>query len=219
MSCCNKNICNGCDYANKLREEEENQRNKCPFCRHPMPTSRKEADLNHMKRIAANDPMALLAAGGNLYSKGKYKGSFEYFRKAAELGNVDAHLQLSVFYREGKGVEQDEKKEIYHLEEAAIASHVRARYNLGLLEWKNNKRYERAVKHFIIAAHLGHDISIKVLKELYKAGVVSKEDFAAALRAHQAAVDATKSPQREAAERAEAAAGKIPLDMMIQFND
>jgi hypothetical protein len=31
--------------------------------------------------------------------------------------------------------------------------------------------------------------------------MVSKEYFAAALRAHQAAVDATKSPQREAAEK------------------
>eukprot|EP00985_Skeletonema_marinoi_P014022 scaffold7025_cov225-Skeletonema_marinoi.AAC.1 len=33
---------------------------------------------------------------------------------------------------------------------------------------------------------------------------VSKDDFAAALRAHQAAVDATKSPQREAAEEVNA---------------
>jgi hypothetical protein len=31
-----------------------------------------------------------------------------------------------------------------------------------------------------------------------KIGLVSKEDFAAALRAHQAAIDATKSPQRKA---------------------
>ncbi len=37
------------------------------------------------------------------------------------------------------------------------------------------------------------------LKQCYTDGHVSKEDFAAALRAHQAAVDATKSPQREAA--------------------
>jgi len=37
------------------------------------------------------------------------------------------------------------------------------------------------------------------LKTCYAAGKVSKEDFTAALRAHQAAVDATKSPQREAA--------------------
>ena len=34
----------------------------------------------------------------------------------------------------------------------------------------------------------------------FKEGHVSKDDLAAALRAHQAAVDATKSPQREAAD-------------------
>ena len=40
-------------------------------------------------------------------------------------------------------------------------------------------------------------------REMYKLRMISKEDFAAALRAHQAAVDATKSPQREEAEAAE----------------
>eukprot|EP00984_Skeletonema_dohrnii_P020252 scaffold9816_cov99-Skeletonema_dohrnii-CCMP3373.AAC.6 len=34
----------------------------------------------------------------------------------------------------------------------------------------------------------------------FKKGKVSKEDLAAALRAHKAALDATKSPQRAAAE-------------------
>ena len=57
---------------------------------------------------------------------------------------------------------------------------------------------DRAVKHFIIGAVLGDDNAIQQLKECYKDGHVSKEDFAAALRDHQTAVDATKSPQREA---------------------
>jgi hypothetical protein len=35
---------------------------------------------------------------------------------------------------------------------------------------------------------------------VYKAGLVEKEVITAALRAHQAAVDATKSPQRDVAE-------------------
>ena len=61
------------------------------------------------------------------------------------------------------------------------------------------------MKHWIIAANLGHDDSIQRLKLCYTGGVVRKEDFAAALRAHQAAVDAKKSPQREAAAKAEAA--------------
>ena len=55
------------------------------------------------------------------------------------------------------------------------------------------------MKHFIIAANLGHDESLQILKEIYKVGQVSKDDLAKAFRAHQAAVDATKSPQREAA--------------------
>ena len=55
------------------------------------------------------------------------------------------------------------------------------------------------MKHWIIATNLGHDVSLKMVKDGYADGIVSKEDFAAALRAHQAAVDATKSPQREEA--------------------
>jgi TPR repeat protein len=100
---------------------------------------------------------------------------------------------------QGKGVEKFEKKELYHLEKAAIAGHVKARYNLGCYE-ENNDKMDRAVKHYIIAASLGDDDSLKELREQYVDGNISKEDFAAALRAHQAAVDATKSPQREAAE-------------------
>ncbi len=56
------------------------------------------------------------------------------------------------------------------------------------------------MKHFSIAARLGDDLSMKALMKFFKGGYVSKEDLAATLRAHQAAVDATKSPQREAAE-------------------
>ncbi len=58
------------------------------------------------------------------------------------------------------------------------------------------------MKHWIIAAKLGYDGSLNAIKEGYKEGFVSKEDFAAALRGHQSAVDATKSPQREVAEQA-----------------
>jgi TPR repeat protein len=99
----------------------------------------------------------------------------------------------------GHGVEEDEKKKMFHLEEAAIGGHPIARYNLGCIEGRKG-RIERAIKHWIIAANLGYDASIQMLREGYAEGAISKENFAVALRAHQAAVDATKSPQREAAE-------------------
>eukprot|EP00985_Skeletonema_marinoi_P028954 scaffold26402_cov81-Skeletonema_marinoi.AAC.3 len=110
------------------------------------------------------------------------------------------HYNLSHLYREGEGVEKDENRGLYHLVEAAIAGHPNARYNLAVNEERNG-RCDRSIKHFIIAANLGHDGSIQALKGCYKHGDVSKEDFAGALRAHYAAVNATKSPQRGAAEK------------------
>jgi tetratricopeptide (TPR) repeat protein len=202
--CCSKIVCNGCDYANNLREMENRLEHKCPFCRHPLPKTQAEMDKNKMKRVAANDPVALREKGKKHVSDGDYESAFDFLTKAAELGDVDAHGLLSILYREGQGVEKDEKKETYHEETAAIGGHPGARCSLACEEGRNG-RFERAVKHFIIAAKLGYDDSIKALKECFKRGIVSKEDFAAALRAHQAAVHATKSPQRDVA------AGKMTL--------
>mmetsp|Transcript_2452 Transcript_2452/g.3644 ORF Transcript_2452/g.3644 Transcript_2452/m.3644 type:complete len:147 (+) Transcript_2452:46-486(+) len=135
------------------------------------------------------------------YPEGDYGSAFGYLNKAARVGDASAHSQLARMFMNGHGVGKDKKKAVYHLEEAAIAGHPTARHNLGAIEW-NNGSMERALKHFIIAANLGDDNSVDMLKHGYLEGVLSKEDFAAALRAHQAAVDATKSPQRDAAEKA-----------------
>jgi len=83
------------------------------------------------------------------------------------------------------------------LEEAAIGGHLGARYNLGYVEGKSG-RHERAMNHFIVSANMGHNMSLDSLKKGFMVGLVSKEDFASALRAHQAAIDAMKSPQRDA---------------------
>ena len=61
-------------------------------------------------------------------------------------------------------------------------------------------RLDRAIKHWVIAANMGDDNSLEALKRSYREGLVSKDTLASALRAHQAAIDATKSPQREEAE-------------------
>eukprot|EP00984_Skeletonema_dohrnii_P020450 scaffold9984_cov148-Skeletonema_dohrnii-CCMP3373.AAC.1 len=204
MSCCSKLICKGCEYANLLREREEHVKHTCPFCRHPNPKNMEEFKKNAMKRAAANDPIALQQVGSDRYREGDYESGIKYLTKAAELGDAEAHHTLMSLYGKGQVVEKDEKKEWYHLEEAAIAGHPLARYKLGCREVLN-ERPERAVKHWIIAANLGCDKSTRMLKQFYSSGLVSKEEFAAALRAHQAAVDATKSPQREAAAKATAA--------------
>ena len=196
--CCCKRICNGCDLANKRREYEGRLQNTCPFCREALPETDEEEIEQVKKRIEANDPLALCNMGADKYTKGEYKAAFEYWTRAAAVGDAAAHYHLSIMYDEGKGVEKEKKKQMQHSKEAAISGHPIARHNLGCWEARND-RVDRAAKHFIIAARLGDDKSLEFVKELYKAGIVSKDDFTAALRGYQAALAAAKSPQREEA--------------------
>eukprot|EP00984_Skeletonema_dohrnii_P021254 scaffold10568_cov140-Skeletonema_dohrnii-CCMP3373.AAC.2 len=195
MNCCSKIICNGCFHAN---ERIVGALKQCPFCRFE-PSTDKDIYEQTMKRIKANDPVAMRREGTENYFKGNYISALKWYNKAVELGDVDAHYKLAALYHQAQGVEKDREKKIHHWEEAAIGGHPIARHNLGCEEWGSGN-IERAVKHFTIAANLGYDESIKALMDNFTDGFVSKDDLAAALRAHQAAVDATKSPQREAAE-------------------
>ena len=197
-SCCSKYICNGCNHANKQREIEQGQYPKCPCCREPLPKTQEANDQNCMKRVKANDPEAIRELGKRCRDTGDYNKAFEHFTQAAELGDIEAHFEVSLLYRNGKGVEKDMKKAVYHLEEAAIGGHPDARNNLGCIEQERG-RIDRAFKHWIIAAKQGYDNALEAMKKGFALGYVSKDDYAAALRGHQAAVDATKSKQREEA--------------------
>jgi hypothetical protein len=197
-SCCCKWICRGCAHADDLRMEEQGLEHTCPYCREIVPETNEEADQNVMKRVKANDPAALRLKGVKCYIEGDFEGAFEYYTKAAVLGDIEAHFSLSLMYEKGLGVETDLKKEIHHAEEAAIGGHPKARHNLAQIEGSSG-RHERAAKHLIIAAKLGDDEALDKVKQGYAQGFVSKEDNEAALRGHQAAVDATKSSQRDKA--------------------
>ena len=203
MTCCSKVICDGCAFGSMKREYERHLQHKCPFCRKPMPETEEEMIELLMKRVEANDPVAMCYMGTKRLDKGDDKSAFDYFTRAATLGDALAHHKLACLYHYGEGVGKDKKKELHHEQQAAIGGHPGARNNIGHIEWDNG-RMDRAVKHWIIAAKLGHDNALKNVKNVYEAGFVSKDDFAEALRGHQAAIDATKSPQREeAAEAAE----------------
>ena len=69
----------------------------CPFCREKV-ASKKENRRRTMKRVMANDPIAMIEMGKRYYHERDYDGAFEYFTKAAELGDLDAHYQLGYMY-------------------------------------------------------------------------------------------------------------------------
>ena len=194
--CCSNVICDGCLHANR----KSNGGDRCPFCRE-LSFNKEENEKRKMERIKAKDPAAMYQVGGTLYHQGDYDGAFEYLSEAAELENTDAHAQLGVMYGNGEGVEKDAEKAAYHFEKAAMGGDPGARHNLALYE-QGNGNTDRAVKHLIIAANLGYELSMKELWNAFKFGNITKEDLDATLRSHQAAIDAMKSEQREAAERA-----------------
>ena len=184
--CCCKYICNGCCYAHHKSSEGD----RCPFCREPGVDGGEDNEKRVMARAKVNDPAALTYVGGLRYREGNYDAAFEYLTKAAVLGDIHAHWELGSMYEDGEGVEEDEVKAIYHLEMAAIGGHPWARHSLGWIE-KEKGNIERAVKHFIIGANLGDEISMQELREQYSAGNITKEDLEATLRTHQAALAAS----------------------------
>ena len=191
--CC-KLVCMGCVYADMISSGNTN----CPFCREPAVDDEEENYKRVMERVKVNDPAALQQMGGRHCLDGDYDTAVEYLKKAAELGDMDAHYRLATMYYDGRGVEEDEEKAVYHYEKAAIGGHPQARHNLACHE-ADNGNVKRAVKHFIIAANLGDDEALESVKKGFMKGCVSKEDYEAALRGHHAAVDETKSEQRAAA--------------------
>ncbi len=198
--CCSKLLCDGCNNADAKSEFLAGRwQLRCAFCREPAADTEEEADKRLMERVKKNDPAAMCFMAKTRREKGDCQGAVEYFTKAAELGDAEAHFVLSLMYFEGEGVEKDKEKEIYHLEEASIGGHPTARNLLGSEE-ANNGRYERARKHWIIAANLGYNASLKALRQLYADGHASKEDYANALRAYQTVVNEAKNAEREEAE-------------------
>jgi hypothetical protein len=199
MSCCGQSICRGCGYAHMMSSiHDVVNASRCLFCRTSV-LDKEEYEKRTQERIEANDPGALREMGSEGYREGDYDKALNYWTKAAELGDAEAQCLLGrMMYGEGVGVEKDNEKEVYHYEKAAIGGHPLARHNLACYE-EDNGKIERAVKHYIIAANLGYDKSMKQLLPMYKDGYISEEEYGSTLRTHQAAIDATKSAQREKA--------------------
>ena len=158
-----------------------------------------------------------------------YTKALECWHRAAELGYSKAYNSIGIAYINGVGVEVDKKKAKHYWELAAIGGNPYARYNLGLVEEKegDNDRaqhyyqlaelisqrtarfnpmnkgkadgYDRAIKHYMIAAGRGHPESLDHIKELYSLGFATKDDYMKALQAYQAYLGEIKSSQRDEA--------------------
>jgi TPR repeat protein len=137
---------------------------------------------------------------GNYYHRGdcgisqNRAKAVEFWRKSGKFG----YSNIGFAYYNGNGVERDEKKATHYYELAAMEGIVVARHNLGVDEY-NAGNYDRALKHYMIAVRGGHSNSVKRIQGLYMDGHTTKDQYADALRSHQAYMNEIKSDQRDVA--------------------
>ena len=122
----------------------------------------------------------------------------ELLLKAGELGCAVGYYWLGYSYDYGRGVEADKKKGKHYYELAAKRGNVIARHNLGLLEGKAGN-HERAMKHFMVAARAGDNESLDKVKQGFRSGHVTKDEYAGTLRAYHESQTEMKSEARDKA--------------------
>jgi TPR repeat protein len=150
QSCCSKCICNGCSYAQEIRQK--NGGRLCPFCRTPTPNSENEMvrRVKEKVEIATKhdeiDGAEAIYGLGNFYFLGAYgvpqdyNKAFELFYQAGELGHAQSYSNLAIAYIEGRGVEIDTEKAVQLWERGAMLGDAFARYNLAKYEEMNNMK-------------------------------------------------------------------------------
>ena len=197
-SCCGKVVCCGCSYA----AFKEDNRRLCPFCRGPQRISLGEQIERIKKRAESGDAdgmhhLAGFYRDGDMGLPKDYDKAIELYLRAGELGNATAYYNIGVAYYNGQGVARDRKKAKYYYELGAMGGSVISRHNLGHIE--KDEDVKRAMKHWMIAAGAGYDLSLAAIRECFVNGHATKADFERALRAHKESKDEEKSDQREAA--------------------
>ena len=199
--CCGKSICSGCIHAVRLRD---NGVGLCPFCRTPTSTSDEEGIERLKKRVEVGDANAIFTLGCN-FAEGLFglprdrAKALELWQQAGELGCASAYFNIGNAYYIGRDVERDETKADHYYELAAMGGDPDARFNLGCSE-KRVGNWDRALKHYMIAAGNGYNGSLKAVQHcLYKHGHATKDDYAKALIAYQAYLEEVRSEQRDKA--------------------
>ena len=203
MACCGKSICTGCTHAPVYDDKGNVVDDVCPFCRSSPFTSDEEAIERYENRMELNDANAIYSMGC-YYSGGEFglpqnhTKALELWHRAGELGNAESHYILAgAYYTGNMGVERDEEKAKHYLELAAMGGSAKARHDLGAMEGQAGN-VDRALKHLMIATKDGVS-SLRNIKNMYKRGQATKDDYATALRSHQAYLDEIKSEQRDEA--------------------
>lgn len=137
--------------------------------------------------------------------------AFKFYHRAADLGSSGARRFLSIMYGNGHNknivsvlsdyglrVSNDEIKSKKYLELAAMAGCSLSRYTL-VLDEIDAFRFDRALKHSLIASSCGNIIAVNTVRSFLREGVATRDQYAQALRGYQQYLNEVRSDQRDQA--------------------
>jgi tetratricopeptide (TPR) repeat protein len=200
-ACCGKRICMGCAHEHEL---QSNGSPTCPFCRADTPSAKEHIKMLE-KRVDANDANAIYQLGNKYFEGDEVCGikkdvdkAVKLFHSAAELGCIEPCGRLGVIYDKGEGAIKDKAKAMQYCEKGAMAGCVISRINLGINN-ANVGSFDRAIKHWLIAASCGDIRAVDLIKKAMAMGSATIDHYAQALRGYEQYLEEVKSSQRDRA--------------------
>ena len=197
--CCSKTMCKGCLLA---ASNNGNGATLCPLC--CTTGSREGKDiLEQLNKSAETDPEAMITLA-KFYKNGDqgqpfdYAKAFQLSKHAEELGLKDSYHQVGWHYWTGNGVDRGVNKAKHYFELSAKEGNLCGRENLAIIEFDEGNPW-RGYKHYCIASKFGLTRGLKRVKQGYKEGFISKEDYTDVLRGHQKTILERSSSQRDEA--------------------
>ena len=209
---CGKTVCMGCVIGVLEAHKRDGRDAKttiekattCPCCRsNTRVYDDKYALEQEMKRANTGNGEAKCQVGTYYFDgvmglrQDKAEG-LKWYNRAAEAGSGKAAFNLGVFYWTGDGVEEDNDKALEHLQKAAERGSIPAFQIVGMILMERGD-IEEAFINLRKAAMCGlsNDYLFSKLRNGFKYGYITKDEYAFTLRENQKACNEMKSDGRE----------------------
>ena len=194
---CGKTVCMGCVVSTGLVHARDGGDAKaafekattCPYCRSNTAVDDDKSNLEKEMKLANTGNGESMFRVGQCYFEGalglrqdKAEG-LKWYRRAVEAGSGDAAYYVGVIYLNGDGVEQDMEKALEYYQKASELGDIYAFFQVGALIMAKGEIEEGMLNYRkAVMCGLGVDILFKALRDGFKYGYITKDEYAFTLR-------------------------------------